>query len=81
MNYATYLGLSVLVVVGLTYSAASTAVGVRGVHLSCAAGDVPQSSLESLDVWIYALPSDRSGEIDRLMTMLYLRGQLTAASS
>ena len=50
MKYATSLGLSVAV--GLMFGATPPATDIRGADISWAAGAVPRSSAESLDVWI-----------------------------
>jgi len=52
MKYALCLGSSALVAVGLVLSATPTATDIRGADESSAAGEIPRSSAESLDVWI-----------------------------
>jgi len=52
MKYAMYLGLSALSAVGLISDAARTAASMHSADVSLAAGEVPRSSVESLDAWI-----------------------------
>lgn len=52
MKNATHLGLLALAVVCPMSDAAPTAPGVRGTNVSWATGQVPRSSVESLDAWI-----------------------------
>ena len=52
MKYALCFGLSALVTVGLTLAATPTATDLRGTDVFWAAGEIPRSSAESLDVWI-----------------------------
>ena len=52
IRYATYLVLSALVAVSLICNAAPAATCLRGADISCVAKELPQSNIESLNVWI-----------------------------